>query len=165
MKHIKYLKYLVKHKWYVFVAGRKLGVPAWRLLIHDWTKFLPSEWFPYANYFYGLDDDSIIGLKSISDNSEKKEKYELAFNVAWNAHQKRNKHHFQYWILYCDSGDEVFLEIPDVYLREMAADWQGASRALTGDWNALSYYLKNRQNTKMNTISKTKFELLLCKKI
>jgi hypothetical protein len=24
-----------------------------RLIIHDWSKFLPCEWIPYANYFYG----------------------------------------------------------------------------------------------------------------
>lgn len=53
-KHWKYLKYVVRHKWYVFLACRQLGVPLWQSIIHDWTKFLPREWFPYVRYFYGM---------------------------------------------------------------------------------------------------------------
>jgi len=49
----RYLKYLIRHKWFVFRAGLKLKVSIWRLLIHDWTKFLPSEFFPYLRKFYG----------------------------------------------------------------------------------------------------------------
>ncbi len=52
-KHWQYLKYVVRHKWFVLGAGRKLGVPLHRLILHDWTKFLPREWFPYVNEFYG----------------------------------------------------------------------------------------------------------------
>lgn len=46
-----YLKYVVRHKWFVFWACRALGVPLWQSIVHDWTKFLPSEWFPYVRYF------------------------------------------------------------------------------------------------------------------
>lgn len=53
MKHWYYLTYLLKHKWFVFVAGRKVRAPVWRLLVHDWSKFLPSEWGAYADHFYG----------------------------------------------------------------------------------------------------------------
>ena len=28
-------------------------VPLWQAIIHDWTKFLPCEWFPYVQRFYG----------------------------------------------------------------------------------------------------------------
>jgi hypothetical protein len=51
--HWKYLKYVVRHKWYVFLACRQLGVPLWQSIIHDWTKLLPCEWFPYVQFFYG----------------------------------------------------------------------------------------------------------------
>lgn len=53
-KHWMYFKYLMKHKLFVFLAGLRLKVPLWRLAVHDWSKFLPSEWIPYANYFYGM---------------------------------------------------------------------------------------------------------------
>jgi hypothetical protein len=39
--HWRYFTYLVRHKWFVFLAGRRTGVPPRRLLIHDWSKFLP----------------------------------------------------------------------------------------------------------------------------
>jgi hypothetical protein len=55
-KHWQYLKYVVRHKWFVLVAGLHVGAPLWRLLIHDWSKFLPCEWRPYAAFFYGMPD-------------------------------------------------------------------------------------------------------------
>jgi hypothetical protein len=42
--HWRYLRYLCRHKWFVAVAGLHLGVGLWRLLIHDYSKFFPSEW-------------------------------------------------------------------------------------------------------------------------
>lgn len=51
--HLLYLRYVLRHKWFVLVAGRRTGAPLWRLLIHDWSKFLPSEWAPYVQMFYG----------------------------------------------------------------------------------------------------------------
>ena len=31
-KHWLYLKYLMRHKWFVFVAGLRTGAPLWRLI-------------------------------------------------------------------------------------------------------------------------------------
>lgn len=50
--HFKYLSYVIRHKWFVLVAGLKTGAPLWRLLIHDWSKFTPAEWSPYVLNFY-----------------------------------------------------------------------------------------------------------------
>jgi len=51
--HLKYLSYVVRHKWFVFLAGLRVGgIPLWRLLIHDWSKFTPAEWRPYVQSFY-----------------------------------------------------------------------------------------------------------------
>lgn len=116
-RHWKYLKYVLRHKWYVLVEGRKLHVPIWQLILHDWSKFLPSEWFPYARTFYTQDG------KNHYQPGE-------SFLVAWNHHEKRHKHHWQYWVLVMDSGDMVPLPIPDRHRREMLADWRGAGRAL-----------------------------------
>lgn len=46
------LKSLLLHKWYVLLAGRIIGVSLWRLIIHDWSKFSPTEFFRYARYKY-----------------------------------------------------------------------------------------------------------------
>ena len=51
MKKIKkiltYLSYLLRHKWFVFIECCKQGI-FWRGLVHDCSKFLPDEFFPYA---------------------------------------------------------------------------------------------------------------------
>lgn len=95
MKYWKYLKYIVKHKYYVMIECFKMGI-YWRGLTHDMSKFLPSEFFPYANYFYG-------------NYPKLKEQVEYEFTVAWLKHQKRNPHHWQYWLLINDDSSNSYL--------------------------------------------------------
>lgn len=130
-RHIAYLRYVLQHKYFVLVAGLELGVPIWLLIFHDWHKFLPSEWFAYARTFYKPD-----GTKQYEAGED--------FQRAWNAHQKRGKHHWQYWLLTMDTGDVIPLTMPDQYRREMLADWKGAGRAITGQDNTLKWYTDNR---------------------
>ncbi len=129
-KHLKYLSYIIRHKWFVFQAGLKTRAPLWNLLIHDWSKFLPSEWFPYVEYFYGGGSDECIAKGK--------------FDEAWNHHQKRNKHHWQYWLLQRDDGSIEAIGMPHKYIREMVADWAGAGRAITGKWEVKTWYRENR---------------------
>lgn len=150
LKHFKYLNYLLRHKYFVFIAGLKLKVSIWRLIIHDWSKFLPCEWFNYANYFYGKFNTEDLNIKVKND-----------FDKSWNHHQKFNKHHFQYWVLIEDSGAVKPLEMPEKYVREMAADWLSAGRTITGKWEAWDYYQKNKENTLLHPKSRELFENLL----
>jgi hypothetical protein len=62
--HLKYLHYVLRHKWYVLRAGLATGAPLWRLVIHDWSKFSPAEWSPYVRMFYGLDVGSVVRIDS-----------------------------------------------------------------------------------------------------
>lgn len=145
-KHLRYLKYIIRHKWFVFVECCRLGIP-FRGIVHDWSKMLPSEWGPYAQYFYG--DDSGEGLEAI-------ERFGLAelapfgfytkdrFNVAWLYHQHRNPHHWQYWVLREDDGNTFPLPMPHKYRLELLADWHGAGRAITGKRNTREWYEKNK---------------------
>jgi hypothetical protein len=135
-RHWQYLKYVLRHKWFVFKACLQLGVPLWIAIFHDWDKFLPSEWFPYARTFYAPD-----GTKQYQENE--------AFTVAWNQHQKLNKHHWQYWLITWDRGETEALPMPDVYRREMLADWRGAGQAL-GFPDTLKWYLNNKDKIKLH---------------
>jgi len=130
-RHWNYFKYIIRHKWFVMIASQKIGASLWLALIHDASKFLPSEWMPYANTFYKSD-----GSKQYDETP--------AFNVAWLKHQHRNPHHWQHWILRMDSGNTVAQEIPMRYVLEMVADWMGAGRAITGKWESAEWYEKNR---------------------
>lgn len=128
--HWQYLKYVLRHKYFVFKAGRKFGVPIYLLAIHDWTKFLPSEWFPYVIAFYN------------QDGSKKEGGFRTAGlypKYALNEHVHRNKHHWSRWLL----PDGESLPMPDRYRREMLADWYGAGLA-NGQPDTRGWYLKNK---------------------
>lgn len=130
--HWRYLGYVLRHKFYVYRAGRKLGVGRLQLLIHDWHKFLPGEWLPYARYFYGGSYPS----QDFSNRNPQfgsiltKERVQNEFDLAWLKHQRRAKHHWQWWVLREDDGATKLLPMPDKYRREMLADWRGAGMAL-----------------------------------
>ena len=124
----RYLGYVLRHKWFVFQEGRKLGVPLVQLVWHDASKLRPSEFLPYARYFYGA--------RKVRDQG--------AFDRAWLLHQHRNPHHWQFWILREDSGETKALPMPGRYRREMLADWRGAGRAIHGKDETTSWYLTTR---------------------
>lgn len=149
MKHLRYLRYVIRHKWFVLVAGMRLRVPLWQLIVHDWTKFLPSEWTPYADFFYNEKRKSREGLDAIGDFGCAEAApwgYFLKdrFDLAWLYHQRRNKHHWQWWVLREDEGGKYPLPMPERHLREMVADWAGAGRAITGRWELAEWYAQNR---------------------
>lgn len=112
-QHFRYLRYVARHKWFVLLASFETGVPLLGLL-HDLSKFRPGEWLPYARSFYG---------------GERTPDVRRAFDYAWDFHQKRNKHHWQHWVLMNDSGEIRALDMPYRYMDEALADWYGAGRA------------------------------------
>ena len=126
--HIDYLKYVIRHKWFVFQETLKLKDIRliWRGLVHDMSKFGPREFWAYSKYFYGRN-------KGVDRYS---------FDVSWNYHQKLNDHHWQFWVLINDSGEIVPLSMPVICIQEMICDWKGAGRAL-GMPNTKEWYIKN----------------------
>lgn len=130
----KYLEYVDRHRKFVLEEAYKLDIPA-RGLAHDLSKYSLEEFGPYAEYFYGGHERGNVPPF-----------VQLAFDQAWLLHQKRNDHHWQYWVLREDSGAVKPLPMPDVAMREMLADWRGAGRAITGVDNTSSWYEKNKPN-------------------
>lgn len=53
LMHWRYFRSVLKHKRFVYQEGRKLGLSVWQCAIHDWSKFTPRMWVPYAQAFYG----------------------------------------------------------------------------------------------------------------
>ena len=146
-RHWQYGKYLFRHKWFVFVAGCRLGIP-WLALLHDNGKFRPDEWGPYAAFFYEPDGTKwtrrdATGYYKPTDTGN------AAFDFAWLLHQKRNKHHWQWWCLPEDEGGLKVLPMPDRYRREMLADWRGAGLA-QGTPDTLNWYTVNRHKMRLH---------------
>lgn len=142
--HLKYLWFIIRHKYYVFVAGEYVGMPEWRLLLHDLSKFRPSEWFPYCRYFYG--------------SGETTQKTQEALDRAWLRHIHRNDHHWQYWILREDNGGTKLLDMSDKAIQEMVADWAGAGKAITGEWDLAEWYRKSKHLMLMSPSTRIKVE-------
>jgi len=111
------------HKWFVFLASFRVKLPLWRALIHDLSKFTLAELAHYDRQFFGDKGDP------------------QGFAVAWLHHQNLNPHHWEYWVTRSDHSRGASgavsgtLPMPLVYVKEMIADWMGASRAYTGSWD------------------------------
>jgi hypothetical protein len=126
MGYVKYARVVLAHKWFVFVAGWYTGAPLWRLLVHDLSKFRPSEFGPYARRFMGA-----------------RERTPMEYATAWLMHTNRNPHHWEYWVPRTRRGPRNGGTVPKAYpmpewaVRELVADWYGASRAYEGVWPTL----------------------------
>lgn len=141
----KYFLLTVRHKWAVLKAGLGLGVPFFQLLAHDRSKLRVRSLISYGRQFFGdkSDPSGFIGI--------------------WLEHQNENKHHWEYWIPRtghnrCEPPypDNEPIEMPEKYVREMVADWLGASEVYEGkrvDVNNWTWFLTNY--SKMRLHSKT----------
>ena len=138
-KYSKYLGYVFRHKYHVFRECWRLGM-FWQGVIHDNSKLRWSELKPYANFFYGPKKNrDNTGYYKPTDTGDK------AFDYAWLLHQKRNKHHWQFWILPEDEGGIKILPMPDKYRKEMVADWWGAGRAQGFKPKPFDHYSETRK--------------------
>lgn len=157
-RHWAYFKYVLRHKWFVFWACLKYKVPIWRAIIHDWSKFTPAEWIPYANSFYNEDGSRRRAGGGAYDPTL----IALEFSYAWNHHEKTNPHHWGHWIVTSgDYGKFEVLPMPETYVREMLADWEGANRANGGDGNSITWYTKNKDKFSMHEKTRVLVETLL----
>ena len=110
MKYIKYFKTICIHKWYVFVECCRLGI-IWQGVLHDLSKFSPSEFIASAKYYNG------------DGNNEE-------YQQSWLHHKGHNKHHWEYWVDWdSKTGEYILSDIPIKYLKEIYADMIGASKA------------------------------------
>ncbi len=151
-KHWRYLLYVLRHKWFVFLACASEGLIL-RGILHDWHKFLPSEWPSYAEYFYGTKRQTEwFGLAERFGCAEAAPWGECVgdwFNLAWLRHQKRGDHHWQAWMLHKDDGGVFPIPMSPRARLEMLCDWKGAGRAQgkTGGWkDTAAWYADNWKN-------------------
>jgi hypothetical protein len=110
-------------------------------------KFSPAEWNPYVTFFYG---------------GERMSDTKSAFSRAFHHHIHRNAHHWEHWLRY-KAGDGSFsaLEMPEKLVREMVADWAGAGRAITGEWELASWYADNRKRIKLHPATRRRVDALV----
>lgn len=135
-KYKKYLKYVLKHKYYVLIECYKHGI-LWQGIIHDLSKFRISEFFAYSNYFDKYKPRDKSGYYKPTDTGD------VNFDIAWLKHTRRNPHHWQYWVLLDDDGTYKVFEMPLNIRKEMICDWIGAGKAQNKP-DTKEWYLQNR---------------------
>jgi hypothetical protein len=153
VSYISYLLYVLRHRWFVFVECCQEGL-LWRGLVHDASKFRPSEFFPYARFFGARQPRDKTGYYKPTDTGD------AAFDRAWFWHQKRNRHHWQYWTIPTADG-VVPLDIPDADLREMVCDWRGASRAQGATSTVQEWYAANGAKMVLTDATRLRLNALL----
>ena len=130
---------ITRHKWVVFKLCCKVGQP-WRGLVHDLSKYSPTEFWEGVKYFNG---------KHSPITDAKKDK---GYSQAWLHHKGRNKHHTDYWVDL--SAPDKTPIIPYPYVAEMLCDKLAAGIIYKGkDWTKeyeLEYWLHERDKTLVN---------------
>lgn len=115
----KHFALVCKHKWEVFKLCCLAGIP-WRGIVHDLSKFSPSEFCESVKYYVGYRSPLAVSREV------------NGYSKAWLHHQGRNKHHWEYWIDgYVTAGGYGCI-IPFTYACEMICDMIAASKVYKG---------------------------------
>lgn len=114
-----HLRNIIVHKYWVFHYCRIFGI-TWRGIVHDLSKFHPTEFFESVRYYQGTSSPIPVCKKANK------------ISYGWQHHKGRNPHHYEYWVDNLDNGTPTYHNIPYEYLMEMLADWFAAGRTYKG---------------------------------
>ena len=133
----------------------KAGIPV-RGLLHDLSKFSPTEFFESVKYYNGKRSPLHVARE------------QNGYSSAWLHHKGRNKHHFEYWIDYSMGGEASGLcgmKMPDKYIVEMVMDRIAASKVYKKeaytDRSPLEYYERSKSKVILHPHTREMLELLL----
>ena len=125
-----------KHRRKVIANCFRAGIP-WRGLMHDLSKYSPTEFWNGVKYFQGMR----------SPNEAERE--DIGYSRAWMHHKGRNRHHFEFWTDY-DPVTRLCspVKMPVVFVAEMFCDRMAASKTYMKknytDAAPLQYFLKGK---------------------
>ena len=137
MRFWKHFCTVTRHRWLVRGGCFRVGL-YWRGLVHDLSKYSPTEFLVGAKYYQG----------NRSPNAAERE--DKGFSRAWMHHKGRNRHHYEYWtdMISRERGYES-VPIPRKYLVEMVMDRRAACMVYQGKnytpGSALNYLLSSRE--------------------
>jgi len=145
----RYFKYVIRHKINVGIECCKMSMYL-HALTHDLSKFRPSEFIPYAKFFQS---------KNRANNYSRSDESDSNFQKGWLLHQKRNKHHWNYWVSVTRKDEIIPLPMPFKYIKQMVADWRGMSRKFGG--TAQEYYNENKDKFIIHPDTDMKIAIIL----
>lgn len=154
MKAWKHFCTITYHKY--LVAKGCFAVGLYRQgLLHDMSKYSPTEFRVGAKYYQG----------TRSPNNAEKE--EIGYSSAWLHHKGRNKHHLEYWLDYGFPPDKQItgMRMPEKYVVEMFMDRIAACKVYMHekytDSSPLEYYERGKDITLMHPETRTLLEEML----
>ena len=153
MHPFKHFHTITKHRHKVIKHCFKAGI-GWQGLLHDLSKYSPSEFISGAKYY--------IGTRSPNE----RERELFGYSPAWMHHKGRNKHHFEYWTDYNPIERKVMpVKMPRKYVAEMFCDRVAASMIYQGknytDAFPLQYFLRGKPNRFIHPETSDEIEMLL----
>ena len=153
-KFFGHLKTVLRHKYVVFCHSVKLGIP-FRGLVHDMTKFSPSEFALGVRYYTN-------GKKSPNEA----EREDNGYSTAWMHHKGRNKHHFEYWTDYSSIEKKIVpIKMEYTYVLEMFCDRVAASKVYQGknytDNHPIEYFLRGKDRRSIHPATSDELEKML----
>lgn len=93
----------------------------WRGLMHDLSKYSPTEFFNGVKHYQGMR----------SPNEAERET--KGYSAAWMHHKGRNRHHFEYWVDYNpQTKRQEPVKMPVIFVAEMFCDRVAASKTYMG---------------------------------
>lgn len=133
---------ITRHRHCVIAHCAKAGI-LWQGLMHDLSKYGPSEFLPGVRYYNG------------THSPTEDERREQGYSQAWMHHKGRNRHHWEYWTDYSmTAGGYVAMPMPRRYLAEMLCDRIAASKIYKGeaytDAAPLEYLMHGRMRDSMH---------------
>jgi hypothetical protein len=151
----EHFKTITNHKFLVMEGCFNVGLYKQGLL-HDLSKYSPSEFLVGAKYWQG----------TRSPNNAERE--DIGYSSAWLHHKGRNKHHYEYWIDYSSKeipGGMAPAPMPTRYVIEMFMDRIAACKVYHGkdytDKDPLAYYESGKSAPLIHKKTKKQLEFLL----
>lgn len=137
-----HLNTITKHRRRVIYHCYKVGILN-RGLLHDLSKYSPTEFLEGVRYF--------SGTRSPNEGERKVKGY----SEAWMHHKGRNRHHFEYWTDYNPETKLVSpVKMPIVFVKEMFCDRVAASKVYQGknytDAHPYSYFEPGKARRKIH---------------
>lgn len=137
MKAWQHFKTINHHRRLVRQGCFRVGL-YWQGIIHDLSKYSPTEFLTGAKYYQG----------TRSPNAAERE--DKGYSVAWMHHKGRNRHHYEYWTdMDLTKRMYVSFPMPRKYLVEMVMDRRAACMTYQGDAyrddSALKYFEMSKE--------------------
>ncbi len=153
MKIWQHFKTITYHRYLVCQGCFRVGL-YWRGLVHDLSKYSPTEFWQGARYYQGIRSPN-AREREIKGHSE-----------SWMHHKGRNRHHYEYWT---DMNPQTrcyeSVPMPRKYLVEQIMDRRAACIVYQGKkyhpGSELEYFMQSRERVLMHPQNRQEVEYIL----